>query len=258
MPSAKDAPSDVRHRIGGDRDRRPAAGIGLGRARSHQGGAARAARSPRNRRQSRPSRQPWDGGPARARRHDPSRCAFRYRCAPFARGRRPTLIRCSVTPTTAMSRCTCAIAFRFRTRWSRRARSSDWIAKQPSPTVWAIEVDGEAVGGIGIELHTDVERVSAEIGYWLGEAMLGTRHRDRGVDRPSRLRPSSDSISRVSMRYPLPITPPRCACSKRPATCAKATSARARSRTARSATNCCLQPIDPYEKATSHSCVRSD
>ena len=48
-----------------------------------------------------------------------------------------------------------------------------WIAKQPSPTVWAIEVNGEAVGGIGIELHTDVERVSAEVGYWLGEAMWG-------------------------------------------------------------------------------------
>jgi RimJ/RimL family protein N-acetyltransferase len=48
-----------------------------------------------------------------------------------------------------------------------------WIAKQPSPTVWAIEVNGEAVGGIGIELHADVERVSAEIGYWLGEAMWG-------------------------------------------------------------------------------------
>ena len=31
-------------------------------------------------------------------------------------------------------------------------------------------VDGQAVGGIGFNLHTDVERVSAEIGYWLGEA----------------------------------------------------------------------------------------
>jgi len=43
-----------------------------------------------------------------------------------------------------------------------------WVAKQPSPTVWAIDVKREAVGGIGIELHSDVERVSAEIGYWLG------------------------------------------------------------------------------------------
>jgi ribosomal-protein-alanine N-acetyltransferase len=48
-----------------------------------------------------------------------------------------------------------------------------WIAKQPSPTVWAIEVGGEAAGGIGIELHSDVERVSAEIGYWLGEGLWG-------------------------------------------------------------------------------------
>jgi ribosomal-protein-alanine N-acetyltransferase len=48
-----------------------------------------------------------------------------------------------------------------------------WIAQQPSPTVWAIEVDGQAAGGIGIELHGDVERVSAEIGYWLGESLWG-------------------------------------------------------------------------------------
>jgi ribosomal-protein-alanine N-acetyltransferase len=37
-------------------------------------------------------------------------------------------------------------------------------------TGWAIEVDGEAAGGIGLMLQSDVERVSAEIGYWLGEA----------------------------------------------------------------------------------------
>jgi RimJ/RimL family protein N-acetyltransferase len=49
----------------------------------------------------------------------------------------------------------------------------NWVTTQATPTVWAIEVDGEACGGIGIELHTDVERVSAEIGYWLGEAMWG-------------------------------------------------------------------------------------
>ena len=48
-----------------------------------------------------------------------------------------------------------------------------WIGQQPAPTVWAIEVEGEAAGGIGIELHTDVERVSAEIGYWLGEQFWG-------------------------------------------------------------------------------------
>ena len=38
---------------------------------------------------------------------------------------------------------------------------------------WAIEVDGAAAGGIGIMPHTDVERLTAEIGYWLGEPYWG-------------------------------------------------------------------------------------
>jgi RimJ/RimL family protein N-acetyltransferase len=49
----------------------------------------------------------------------------------------------------------------------------NWITTQPTSTVWAIDVEGAAVGGIGIELHTDVERVSAEIGYWLGQPFWG-------------------------------------------------------------------------------------
>ena len=40
-------------------------------------------------------------------------------------------------------------------------------------TVWAIEVDRHAVGGIGVEPLSDVERVSGEIGYWLGEPYWG-------------------------------------------------------------------------------------
>ena len=46
----------------------------------------------------------------------------------------------------------------------------DHVTQHSPRTVWAIEVDGEAVGGIGLEPLTDVERISAEIGYWLGEA----------------------------------------------------------------------------------------
>jgi RimJ/RimL family protein N-acetyltransferase len=40
-------------------------------------------------------------------------------------------------------------------------------------TFFAIAVGGQAVGGIGLVLQTDVERVSAEVGYWLGEALWG-------------------------------------------------------------------------------------
>jgi RimJ/RimL family protein N-acetyltransferase len=36
-------------------------------------------------------------------------------------------------------------------------------------THWAIDVEGSAVGGIGLVLRDDVYRRSAEIGYWLGE-----------------------------------------------------------------------------------------
>lgn len=39
--------------------------------------------------------------------------------------------------------------------------------------VFAIDVSGEAVGSIGFIGQSDVERVSAEIGYWLGEPFWG-------------------------------------------------------------------------------------
>jgi [ribosomal protein S5]-alanine N-acetyltransferase len=38
---------------------------------------------------------------------------------------------------------------------------------------FAIEVDGSAVGGIGLEQQADVFRRSVEIGYWLGHAYWG-------------------------------------------------------------------------------------
>ena len=40
-------------------------------------------------------------------------------------------------------------------------------------TAFAIVVEGEAVGGIGFMLQHDVDRASAEIGYWLGEPFWG-------------------------------------------------------------------------------------
>ena len=47
------------------------------------------------------------------------------------------------------------------------------VATQQPPNTWAIDVNGEAVGGIGLVRQSDVERVSAEIGYWLGEELWG-------------------------------------------------------------------------------------
>src|SRR6516165_4010983 len=44
---------------------------------------------------------------------------------------------------------------------------------QPPGCQMAIVIDRQAVGGIGLKLGTDVERVSAELGYWLGEPFRG-------------------------------------------------------------------------------------
>jgi RimJ/RimL family protein N-acetyltransferase len=41
------------------------------------------------------------------------------------------------------------------------------------PSNFAIEVDREAAGALGFVPGTDVERFSAEVGYWLGEACWG-------------------------------------------------------------------------------------
>jgi RimJ/RimL family protein N-acetyltransferase len=41
------------------------------------------------------------------------------------------------------------------------------------PTIFAIESDGHAIGAIGFKVGKDVERISAEIGYWLAEPYWG-------------------------------------------------------------------------------------
>lgn len=45
-------------------------------------------------------------------------------------------------------------------------------ARRPE-TDFAIEADGELAGGLGFVLGTDIERVSAEVGYWLGVRYWG-------------------------------------------------------------------------------------
>ena len=47
------------------------------------------------------------------------------------------------------------------------------VANARPTTAFAITVEGEAVGGTGIAPGADVERFSAEVGYWLGEPFWG-------------------------------------------------------------------------------------
>jgi RimJ/RimL family protein N-acetyltransferase len=49
------------------------------------------------------------------------------------------------------------------------ARRFIGMAQHKSPqTYFAIEVTGRVAGGIGYTEHSDVERIGAEVGYWLG------------------------------------------------------------------------------------------
>lgn len=55
-----------------------------------------------------------------------------------------------------------------------RARAFiDWAMSEDPPRILAIEVDGEAAGGIGIHPQSDIYRKNAELGYWLGEPYWG-------------------------------------------------------------------------------------
>ena len=73
----------------------------------------------------------------------------------------------------------------------------------------AIAVDGAAVGGIGFLLQTDVDRVSAEIGYWLGEAFWG-----RGITTEALLAVTHHAIERHGLTrvFALPFAHNRASC----------------------------------------------
>jgi ribosomal-protein-alanine N-acetyltransferase len=47
------------------------------------------------------------------------------------------------------------------------------LRERAPETTFAIDVGGEAAGSVGFVLRHDVERVSAEIGYWLAEPFWG-------------------------------------------------------------------------------------
>ena len=54
--------------------------------------------------------------------------------------------------------------------------AQDWIAlceSEQTPTVFAIEINGEAVGSVGIIPQKDIYCKNAEIGYWLAEPFWG-------------------------------------------------------------------------------------
>jgi RimJ/RimL family protein N-acetyltransferase len=58
-----------------------------------------------------------------------------------------------------------------------RADADSWIARcaaEPEPHLqFAIDLDGEAIGGIGFDRMTDIHRLTVEVGYWIAEPYWG-------------------------------------------------------------------------------------
>src|SRR5258706_12850909 len=85
------------------------------------------------------------------------------------------------------------------------ADAADWIAHasgQQPVCNFAIVVDGEAVGGAGIELGTDIARRSAEVGYWLRQPFWGRGIATQGVRaRPDHARGTFDVIRLQAGRF---------------------------------------------------------
>jgi RimJ/RimL family protein N-acetyltransferase len=68
------------------------------------------------------------------------------------------------------------------------ADAEAWLAltrAEPGRTNWALEVGGEAAGGIGLVPLPDVHARTAHIGYWLGEAHWGRGIMTAAVSRVS-------------------------------------------------------------------------
>jgi RimJ/RimL family protein N-acetyltransferase len=66
--------------------------------------------------------------------------------------------------------------------------------KEGAESNLAIEVDGEAAGGIGFVPGADVERYSAEVGYWLSEQYWG-----RGIVTEALLLVTADLFERRNL-----------------------------------------------------------
>ncbi len=95
-------------------------------------------------------------------------------------------VRCSVRPFVAADAASIAAVANDRRIWLqlrdlfphpyRLADAEayiDRVASVDPPRSLAIVVDARAVGGVGLEPMSDVNRRSAEIGYWLGTAYWG-------------------------------------------------------------------------------------
>jgi RimJ/RimL family protein N-acetyltransferase len=69
-----------------------------------------------------------------------------------------------------------------------------FLSRLPQRTHWAIEVDGKAVGGIGVEQADGVNAKTGYFGYWLAEPYWG-----RGIATAAVCRTSSEVLAQYAI-----------------------------------------------------------
>jgi RimJ/RimL family protein N-acetyltransferase len=94
----------------------------------------------------------------------------RCRMRPYAIGDLESLVKYANDPLVASQ-----LRDRFPHPYTRELGRQflETIASATPCETFAIDVDGEAVGGVGVHPGDDVGRASAEIGYWLGRPFWG-------------------------------------------------------------------------------------
>ena len=61
----------------------------------------------------------------------------------------------------------------------------NYVRYMDVPMSFAVEFGGEAIGGVGFKLGTDIARLTLEMGYWLGEPFWGRGFTTRAVSAAS-------------------------------------------------------------------------
>ena len=75
------------------------------------------------------------------------------------------------------------------------------MAKKDSLTrFFAIEINHEAVGGIGLHPQSDIQRMNAELGYWLSETYWGNGIIPKAIDEIVQYGFSNFEINRIFAR----------------------------------------------------------
>ena len=98
----------------------------------------------------------------------------------------------------------------------------NYVRAMDVPMSLAMELNGEAIGGIGFKLGVDIARLSVEMGYWLAESGIGDAGSPRARSSLHQTGPSTPTRWCASFPPPSPTMWHPCACWKKPASSGKA------------------------------------